>query len=152
MTNKNVIKEIKKNSYEQKCKIDKTILSIGIAASLLTLGVVLYSSHIDSAEAAVGGVMGPHPTPDVKEFRQIDKDDDSTVKEDRWARNDATVVAKVTGIITDAGKNMIKVTSTGKDSAGLGMTSGTWVELIDDRRELWGLPGTMVKLVNEGDN
>jgi hypothetical protein len=60
------------------------------------------------------------------------------------ARNNATIAAKITSIESNT---MIKVSSTGKD-AHLGFVRDKLAEITDERRELWGLPGIMVRLTN----
>ena len=56
----------------------------------------------------------------------------------KYSRDNGTVVTK----IRDISGEEIKVDSNGKDKL-LGFASGQWVEIIDDYRELHGIPGTM---------
>jgi hypothetical protein len=67
----------------------------------------------------------------------------------KWARdNGATVASWVAG--PDA-EGAITVASPGRDSV-TGFAAGMWVELIDDTRELFGQPGTLVRLTNVRGN
>ena len=64
----------------------------------------------------------------------------------KWSRENASVVASWVG--TDpANSNNLVVSTLGKDQV-LGFAGGQWVELTDDTRELWGIPGTLVQLTN----
>jgi hypothetical protein len=62
----------------------------------------------------------------------------------KWSRENGSVATR--WIDQDgADPALLVVESSGRD-ATLGFGSGDWVELIDDVRELWGLPGTLVKV------
>ncbi|UCE76724.1 MAG: hypothetical protein JSU62_00370, partial [Gammaproteobacteria bacterium] len=65
----------------------------------------------------------------------------------KWSRENGTVVAHWESQNVD----QITVSSTGRDTT-LGFNTGDWVELIDDERELLGLPGTLVRLLEVSDN
>jgi uncharacterized protein DUF6519 len=80
-----------------------------------------------------------------------DNDDDKKNKKARptfkWSRDNGIVVTKVTQI--SQSEHKIKVTSSGKDKLlSFDVMPRPWVEVIDDRHELWGLPGTFVRLVD----
>jgi hypothetical protein len=62
----------------------------------------------------------------------------------KWSRDNASVTAGWTGQDA-ANPNNIFVTTLGKDRE-LGFSGGQWVELTDDTRELWSIPGTLVQL------
>jgi len=62
----------------------------------------------------------------------------------KWSRDNASVVAGWTGQ-DGADPDNLFVTTLGKDTE-LGFSGGQWVELTDDTRELWGIPGTLVQL------
>ncbi len=60
----------------------------------------------------------------------------------KWSRDNGTVVTRW---IAQSGDEL-EVASIGRDAV-LRFSTGDWVELIDDERDLGGLPGTLVKLV-----
>jgi Family of unknown function (DUF6519) len=62
----------------------------------------------------------------------------------KWSKENGSVVAAWLGQ-DSANKHILTVSSTGRDTV-LGFSTGDWVELLDDVRELWGLPGTMVQV------
>lgn len=62
----------------------------------------------------------------------------------KWSRENGSVVTRWTGQDT-LKSNVLTVESPGRDAV-LGFSTGDWVELTDDLRELWGLPGTMVQV------
>lgn len=62
----------------------------------------------------------------------------------KWSRENGSVVTRWTGQDT-LKPNVLTVESPGRDAV-LGFSTGDWVELTDDLRELWGLPGTMVQV------
>jgi Family of unknown function (DUF6519) len=64
----------------------------------------------------------------------------------KWSRENASVEARVTRIIDDT---HIVVESIGKDDV-LRFSDGDWVEIIDDRVELDGSPGQMLRIRVEG--
>jgi hypothetical protein len=63
----------------------------------------------------------------------------------KWSRENGSIVTAWTG---QSGPNneYLTVASTGRDSV-LGFAGGQWVELTDDKHELDGTPGTLVRLV-----
>lgn len=62
----------------------------------------------------------------------------------KWSRENGSVVTRWTG--QDKNKlNVLTVETPGRDAV-LGFSPGDWVELTNDLRELWGLPGTMVQV------
>jgi hypothetical protein len=67
----------------------------------------------------------------------------------KWSRENGSIVTRALDVISSGSK--IIVSDTGRDSK-LGFVHDEWVEVIDDRRELWGLPGTLVKLGDIPDN
>lgn len=60
----------------------------------------------------------------------------------KWSRDNGAIVTRW---IAQSG-NELKVASIGRDAV-LRFSTGDWVELTDDERDLGGLPGTLVKLV-----
>jgi len=66
-----------------------------------------------------------------------------------WARDNASTAASWVAGPDPAGA--ITVASPGRDSV-TGFAPGMWVELTDDRRELLGVPGTLVQLVSVAGN
>ena len=64
-----------------------------------------------------------------------------------WSRDNGIVVTKITKIASGA----MTVTDTGKDRH-LHFSPQQWVEVTDDRYELWGIPGSMVRLVDVQGN
>ncbi len=60
----------------------------------------------------------------------------------KWSRDNGAIVTRW---IAQSG-NELEVASIGRDAV-LRFSTGDWVELIDDERDLGGLPGTLVKLV-----
>ncbi len=60
----------------------------------------------------------------------------------KWSRDNGTIVTRW---IAQSG-NELEVASIGLDAV-LRFSTGDWVELLDDERDLGGLPGTLVKLV-----
>ena len=65
----------------------------------------------------------------------------------KFSRDNGVVVTSITKM--ESGK--ITVANSGKDSY-LGLAPFQWVEVIDDRRDLWGIPGSMVRLDNVQEN
>lgn len=61
----------------------------------------------------------------------------------KWSRDNGTVLANIERF----SDNRITVTSKGTNGE-LGFSIGNWVEIIDDRHELWREPGTFLKLTN----
>jgi len=64
----------------------------------------------------------------------------------KWSRDNGSVIAAWTGQDPSNSSNLF-VSTLGKDQV-LGFGGGQWVELTDDTRELWGLPGTFVQLTS----
>jgi hypothetical protein len=60
-----------------------------------------------------------------------------------WSRDNASVVSTVTAI--DASRTELTVVRTARDSV-LRFSTDDWVEVTDDRHELYGLPGIMRKV------
>lgn len=60
----------------------------------------------------------------------------------KWSRDNGTIVTRW---LAQSG-NELEVASIGRDAV-LRFSTGDWVELMDDERDLAGLPGTLVKLV-----
>lgn len=69
----------------------------------------------------------------------------------KWSRENGIVVTKVTGDVV-ASENKIPVSDTGRGDSKLGFARGQWVEITDDRHELWGVPGTFAQLDEVRDN
>jgi len=65
----------------------------------------------------------------------------------KWSRDNGCVVAKVSDISTDK----IILESTIKDQKAI-FARDNWVEVTDDQHNLWGIPGTFVKLLNVEEN
>jgi hypothetical protein len=61
----------------------------------------------------------------------------------KWSRDNGAIVTEWLG----QDGNRLIVGSAGRD-ASLGFTTGQWVELTDETRELQGLPGVLVRLTN----
>lgn len=71
----------------------------------------------------------------------------------KWSRNNASVLAGITNI--DSAGGLLTVTGTGKDR-NLGFVGDpaeppVWVEVVSDLQELWGNPGSLVKLTDVSD-
>jgi hypothetical protein len=68
----------------------------------------------------------------------------------KWSRDNGCVVVKWEKQDT-ADLNKLMVSNTGRDEL-LGFRAGDWIELIDDRTDLLGLPGVLAELLKvEGD-
>lgn len=67
----------------------------------------------------------------------------------KWSRDNGVVKAKIIDI--DSTTNKILTSDMRKDRK-LGFSPHQWVEIIDDRHELWGIPGTLVQLKEVRDN
>lgn len=65
----------------------------------------------------------------------------------KWSRDNGCVVAKVSDISTDK----ITFRSILRDQTA-SFSRNQWVEVTDDRHELWGIPGTLVKLCKVKQN
>ena len=63
----------------------------------------------------------------------------------KWSRENGSVVTAWTGQ-SGPHQEILTVTSTGRDDV-LGFAGGQWVELTDDKHDLDGTPGTLVRLV-----
>jgi hypothetical protein len=62
----------------------------------------------------------------------------------KWSRENGSVVTRWIGQDSSNSARLI-MESPGRDAV-LGFSAGDWVELTDDLRELWGLPGTLVQV------
>lgn len=62
----------------------------------------------------------------------------------KWSRENGEVLTRWVGQDT-LKPTVLKVETPGRDKV-LGFHTGDWVELTDDLRELWGLPGTLVQV------
>ncbi|HTH21378.1 MAG TPA: DUF6519 domain-containing protein [Nitrososphaeraceae archaeon] len=67
----------------------------------------------------------------------------------KWSRNNGTIASKVESF--NALENKISIYVDGKDHSQK-FTPGQWIEIIDDRYELWGMPGMMFQIQNIEDN
>ena len=67
----------------------------------------------------------------------------------KWSRENGTVVTKVSNF--SPLENKMSVDDDAKDML-LNFAPGQWVEVIDDRHELWGIPGTMFRLQDIKNN
>jgi hypothetical protein len=66
----------------------------------------------------------------------------------KWSRDNASVVAAVTGISASGGTNsLLNVTTLGRDDV-LRFNVGDWVEILDDYTEFQGIAGYLVKILN----
>ena len=63
----------------------------------------------------------------------------------KWSRNNGSVASKVESF--NPLENKISIYVDGKDHLQK-FTSGQWIEIIDDRYELWGMPGMMFQIQN----
>jgi Family of unknown function (DUF6519) len=61
----------------------------------------------------------------------------------KWSRENGSIATKILDAVSN--ENKIIVGDTGRDTR-LGFAPLQWVEVIDDRHELWGLSGTLVQL------
>ena len=61
----------------------------------------------------------------------------------KWSRDNGMVVTRLENI--NENEDKLAVASVGKDE-DLRLKKGHWVEVIDDRHEMWGIPGTLVQL------
>lgn len=59
----------------------------------------------------------------------------------KWSRDNGSVVARLAAIVGDE----VTVTAEGRDSY-LAFAPGQWIEVTDERRELEGVPGTLVQI------
>jgi hypothetical protein len=67
----------------------------------------------------------------------------------KWSRDNGSIVSRIKSFTTIENKISISIDS--KDSPTK-FAAGQWVEIIDDRQDLWGLPGTMIRIQNIEDN
>lgn len=65
----------------------------------------------------------------------------------KWSRDNGSIVTRW----LDQNGPVLKVASTGRDAV-LNIAEGQWVELIDDKRELNGQPGPLVKVTHVQDD
>jgi len=77
------------------------------------------------------------------EVHRVLSADEITIK---WSRENGSVVVAWTGQ-DSLDPNKLTVGSTGRDEV-LGLAADDWIELTDDRRELRGQPGTLVRITN----
>lgn len=69
----------------------------------------------------------------------------------KWSRDNASVVAAVTGISASGGTNsLLNVTTLGRDSV-LRFNAGDWVEILDDYAEFQGIAGHLARIVSPPD-
>ncbi|HSJ57014.1 MAG TPA: DUF6519 domain-containing protein [Anaerolineae bacterium] len=81
------------------------------------------------------------------EVHRVVSGDEITIK---WSRENGSVVFAWTGQ-DNLDPNKLTLSGTGRDAV-LGLATDDWVELTDDRHELRGEPGLLVRVVNvEGD-
>ncbi len=108
-------------------------------------GTMAARTHADAggdnlcAPVAGGGYSGAENQLYRVQIRSVD--DDQHVTSIVWSRDNGSVTTGLTG----AGDGVLEVMGIGRDPV-LGFTSGQWVELLDDARELRQIPGTLVKL------
>lgn len=69
----------------------------------------------------------------------------------KWSRDNGSVVTAITGIDINADATTISVHDVGPDSV-LGFAVNQWVEVLDDTRELNGLPGDLVQIADMPPN
>jgi Family of unknown function (DUF6519) len=67
----------------------------------------------------------------------------------KWSRNNGSIVSKIKSFTPI--ENKISVSVDSKDSLTK-FAAGQWIEVIDDRQELWGVPGTMIRIQNIENN
>jgi hypothetical protein len=67
----------------------------------------------------------------------------------KWSRDNGSVVSKILAI--DETNNKLTLNSTASDN-NHSFTNKVWAEVSDDRRELWGIPGTFVKITDVDQN
>lgn len=77
------------------------------------------------------------------EVHRLISDNDITIK---WSRENGSVVFGWTGQ-DNLNPTKLTLSSTGRDKL-LGLATDNWVELTDDKHELRGEPGLLVKVVN----
>jgi hypothetical protein len=61
----------------------------------------------------------------------------------KWSRENGAIAFS----ILERQGNIVTVSSAGSDTL-LGLSKGQWVELLDDRHELLGIPGALVQIMN----
>jgi hypothetical protein len=62
----------------------------------------------------------------------------------KWSRDNGSWVARIADIAS--AQNKIVLRDAMKDSYRSGFAPGQWLELIDQRRDLWGIQGTLVQI------
>ena len=87
-----------------------------------------------------------HDGGEVKDSSEGNENKQVTFK---WSRDNGIVATNLTDISFNDKK--LTVRGSGKDKL-LGFASGQWVEIIDDRNELFCTPGTLVKLTDVNEN
>ncbi len=65
----------------------------------------------------------------------------------KWSRDNASLVAAVSGISGGGGQATVTVNRIGRDEV-MRFSIGNWVEILDDHRELMGEPGDMALIVD----
>jgi photosystem II stability/assembly factor-like uncharacterized protein len=65
----------------------------------------------------------------------------------KWSRDNGSVVARLSA--TDPAARTVTIDAPGRDAYG-GFVGAKWIELTDDRRELEGLPGELLRVVTPG--
>jgi len=75
---------------------------------------------------------------------EIHQGGDANTATFKWSRENGSVVTRWIGQDSSNSARLI-VESPGRDAV-LGFSAGDWVELTDELRELWGLPGTLVQV------
>jgi hypothetical protein len=63
----------------------------------------------------------------------------------KWSRDNAIWVARVTDVVGGQ-DNIITINNVAKDNRSR-FADGQWIEVVDERRELLGIPGTLAQLV-----
>lgn len=110
------------------------------------------------------GVQPPAPTdpctlPDSPGFRgvenrlyrvEIHNGGDLTTARFKWSHDNASIVSRVEAIAT-AAVSTLTVSRIGRDSV-LRFKANDWVEIIDDRLELWAQPGFMARVATTNES
>jgi hypothetical protein len=68
----------------------------------------------------------------------------------KWSRDNASIVSTVGGIAVSGTQTTLTVSRIGRDEV-LRFRANDWVEVLDDHRELMGLPGVMARVVAPPD-
>lgn len=67
----------------------------------------------------------------------------------KWSRDNGSIVSRIKSFTPI--ENKISVSVDSKDCLTK-FAAGQWIEVIDDRQDLWGLPGTMIRIQNIENN